>query len=121
MLSTTPAPSCPKIAGNNPSGSEAPHPHQYQHQSISISSDSNVVPHIVVPSPESVNLSVWQTPVAFNRMRTSPALGGATSTRSIAVSDGANASIRRPTELETLLTTNADTQWLGLLPSNRSS
>src|SRR5919106_2474652 len=44
---TTPAPSCPKIAGNSPSGS----------------------------APERVNSSVWQIPVARISTITSPALG----------------------------------------------
>src|SRR3954449_7045540 len=44
---TMPAPSCPRIAGNRPSGS----------------------------APERVNSSVWQMPVALISTRTSPALG----------------------------------------------
>ena len=44
---TTPAPSWPRIAGNNPSGS----------------------------APESVNSSVWQMPVALISTRTSNAFG----------------------------------------------
>lgn len=54
-LSTVPPPSCPRITGNFPSES----------------------------LPLRVWLSVWQTPVAIILMRTSPALGGATSTVSI--------------------------------------
>src|SRR5690606_22588526 len=52
---TTPAPSCPKITGNNPSGSW----------------------------PESVNASVWHTPVALISTSTSPAFGPSSSTSSI--------------------------------------
>ena len=48
--STVPAPSWPNTTGNNPSGS----------------------------NPPSVYESVWQTPVKFTFMRTSPALGGST-------------------------------------------
>src|SRR6476646_3823432 len=47
MSTTMPAPSCPRIAGNRPSGS----------------------------APERVNSSVWQMPVALISTRTSPALG----------------------------------------------
>src|SRR5260370_13813905 len=47
VSTTTPAPSWPRIAGNSPSGS----------------------------APESVNASVWQTPVAFISTRTSPDRG----------------------------------------------
>src|SRR3954447_12188869 len=47
MSTTMPAPSCPRIAGNRPSGS----------------------------APERVNSSVWQMPVALVSTRTSPALG----------------------------------------------
>ena len=47
MSTTTPAPSCPRIAGNSPSGS----------------------------APERVNSSVWQMPVALISTSTSPALG----------------------------------------------
>src|SRR6266853_1118579 len=49
---TTPAPSWPGIAGNSPSGS----------------------------APESVNASVWQTPLAFISTRTSPGRGPSRST-----------------------------------------
>lgn len=52
---TIPAPSWPSMAGNSPSGS----------------------------SPESVNASVWQMPVAFSSIRTSPALGPSRSTVSM--------------------------------------
>ena len=52
---TTPAPSWPKIAGNSPSGS----------------------------APDSVNSSVWQTPVALISTSTSPAFGPSSSTSSI--------------------------------------
>src|SRR5215470_13860674 len=51
---TTPAPSCPRIAGNSPSGS----------------------------APDNVNSSVWQTPVALISTRTSPAFGPSSSTSS---------------------------------------
>ena len=40
-----------------------------------------------IPSPLNVNASVWQTPVATIRTRTSPAFGGATSTSSIPISN----------------------------------
>src|ERR1700760_3024461 len=50
-----PAPSCPRIAGNKPSGS----------------------------APESVNSSVWQMPVAFTSTITSPAFGPSSSTSAI--------------------------------------
>ena len=50
-----PAPSCPRITGNSPSGS----------------------------SPERVNASVWQTPVAFISIKTSPALRPSRSTSKI--------------------------------------
>src|SRR5436190_19581710 len=49
-----PAPSCPRIAGNNPSGS----------------------------APDNVNSSVWQTPVALISTSTSPAFGPSSSTSS---------------------------------------
>src|SRR5579862_5540587 len=49
---TTPAPSCPRMAGNSPSGS----------------------------APESVYLSVWQMPVALISTSTSPAFGPSRST-----------------------------------------
>src|SRR5215467_13218292 len=49
---TTPAPSWPRIDGNNPSGS----------------------------APDSVNSSVWQMPVALTSTSTSPALGPSRST-----------------------------------------
>src|SRR6476659_1640327 len=52
---TTPAPSWPRIAGNRPSGS----------------------------SPDKVNQSVWQMPVAFTSTSTSPARGPSRSTVSI--------------------------------------
>ena len=52
---TIPAPSCPRITGNSPSGS----------------------------SPDRVNASVWQTPVAFTSIKTSPALGPSRSTSTI--------------------------------------
>src|SRR6476620_5053831 len=51
---TIPAPSWPKITGNNPSGS----------------------------APERVNSSVWQTPVALISTSTSPAFGPSSSTSS---------------------------------------
>lgn len=54
-LSTMPPPSWPKITGKSPSGSR----------------------------PPNVYASVWQTPVANTRIRTSFAFGGATSTSSI--------------------------------------
>src|SRR5215831_14705367 len=47
ISTTTPAPSCPRIDGNRPSGS----------------------------APDKVNSSVWQTPVALISTRTSPARG----------------------------------------------
>src|SRR5215471_9381574 len=50
-----PAPSCPRMAGNNPSGS----------------------------APDSVNSSVWQMPVALISTRTSPAFGPSRSTSRI--------------------------------------
>src|SRR5258706_10436654 len=49
---TTPAPSCPRMAGNSPSGS----------------------------APDSVNSSVWQMPVALISTNTSPAFGPSRST-----------------------------------------
>ena len=49
---TTPAPSCPKIAGKRPSGS----------------------------SPDKVNSSVWHIPVAFISTKTSPKRGPSKST-----------------------------------------
>src|SRR6185503_14010800 len=52
---TTPAPSCPRIAGNRPSGS----------------------------APERVNSSVWQMPVALISTSTSPAFGPSRRTFSI--------------------------------------
>src|ERR1700722_15099544 len=52
---TTPAPSCPRMAGKSPSGS----------------------------LPDSVYASVWQTPVALISTRTSPCLGPSTSTVSM--------------------------------------
>src|ERR1700737_2508768 len=52
---TMPPPSWPSITGNSPSGS----------------------------APDSVNASVWHTPVATMRTRTSPALGPARSTSSM--------------------------------------
>src|SRR5579871_1169576 len=52
VSTTMPAPSCPRIAGNNPSGS----------------------------APESVNASVWQMPVALISTSTSPARGPSRST-----------------------------------------
>src|ERR1700734_3381152 len=52
---TTPAPSCPRMAGKRPSGS----------------------------LPDSVNASVWQTPVALISTSTSPSLGPSTSTVSM--------------------------------------
>src|ERR1700683_2159742 len=58
---TMPAPSCPRIAGNKPSGS----------------------------APESVYASVWQIPVAFISTRTSPARGPSRST--VATSSGSPA------------------------------
>src|SRR5258708_6998741 len=58
-----PAPSCPKIAGNNPSGS----------------------------APERVNSSVWQTPLALISTNTSPALGPSKST--VMISRGLRAAV----------------------------
>src|SRR3954465_2241799 len=52
---TMPAPSCPRMAGNKPSGS----------------------------APERVNSSVWQMPVALISTSTSPACGPSSSTVSI--------------------------------------
>src|SRR5262245_13434017 len=52
---TMPAPSCPRTAGNNPSGS----------------------------APESVNSSVWQMPVALISTSTSPTFGPSSSTSRI--------------------------------------
>src|ERR1700722_6786888 len=49
---TTPAPSCPRIAENKPSG----------------------------PEPDRLNSSVWQTPLGLISPRTSPALGPSKST-----------------------------------------
>ena len=49
ISTTTPAPSCPRMAGNSPSGS----------------------------APLRVKSSVWQMPVALISIRTSPAFGGA--------------------------------------------
>src|SRR5450755_2673398 len=53
--STMPPPPCPTIPGNKPSGS----------------------------APDRVNASVWQTPVATMRTKTSPAFGPARSTSSM--------------------------------------
>src|SRR4029079_16591671 len=58
---TTPAPSCPRIAGNKPSGS----------------------------APERVNSSVWQMPVALISTSTSPAFGP--SRRTVSTTSGAPA------------------------------
>src|SRR5687767_12578173 len=58
---TTPAPSCPRIAGNSPSGS----------------------------APERVNSSVWQMPVALISTSTSPAFGP--SSRTVSIVSGAPA------------------------------
>src|ERR1700722_6730493 len=60
---TTPAPSCPRIAGNSPSGS----------------------------APESVNSSVWQMPVALISTITSPAFGP--SSRTVVISSGFPAAV----------------------------
>src|SRR6476469_4495717 len=61
MSTTTPAPSWPRIAGNNPSGS----------------------------APERVNSSVWQIPVALISTSTSPAFGP--SSRTVSTVSGAPA------------------------------
>src|SRR3954466_6583588 len=58
---TTPAPSCPRMAGNRPSGS----------------------------APDSVNWSVWQMPVALISTSTSPAFGP--SSRTVSILSGAPA------------------------------
>src|SRR5262249_37966922 len=60
---TTPAPSWPRIAGNSPSGS----------------------------APESVNSSVWQTPVALSSTISSPAFGPSSCT--VAISSGLPAAV----------------------------
>src|SRR5436190_6560907 len=60
---TTPAPSWPRIAGNKPSGS----------------------------APESVNSSVWQTPVALTSIMTSPSRGPSSWT--VVISSGLPAAV----------------------------
>src|SRR5207244_11346712 len=59
---TIPAPSCPRIAGNRPSGSP----------------------------PERVNSSVWHTPVALSSTSTSPLLGPSRSTAPRGATGGAS-------------------------------
>src|SRR5579859_7036566 len=85
---TTPAPSCPRMLGNKPSGSE----------------------------PESVYLSVWQSPVALISTSTSPALGPASCTVSTTRGLPASTAIAARTSIGVLLENDAAGQKL-LRPS----